>query len=166
MKFHALFTFLSALLLSYTCAATSSPAAHLEKRATQVSVTSYTFTNNVLAGSIKVQNLAYTKVVTVVYAVGSTWTTSQSFAAAYSSGPASDGYEVWTFSGTAVGATQFYVKYDVSGTSYYDPGNSVNYQISATTSSTTTSAAQCTVTVTTTMPLALMPRMAEVTGIF
>jgi outer membrane lipoprotein-sorting protein len=55
MKFHALFTFLSALLLSYTCAATSSPAAHLEKRATQVSVTSYTFTNNVLAGSIKVR---------------------------------------------------------------------------------------------------------------
>lgn len=133
MKFFIFFSILSALILS--CYASHHP---LEKRATQVSVISYTFTNNVLAGSIKVtsiprtriykpqliltvmpkiQNIAYTKVVTVVYAVGSTWSDSQKFAAAYSSGPGSDGYETWTFSSTATGATQFYIKYDVSGTS-------------------------------------------------
>jgi alpha-amylase len=49
--------------------------------------------------------------------------------AAYSSGPDSSGYETWTFSGTATGATQFYISYTVSGTTYYDPGNSVNYTI-------------------------------------
>lgn len=49
---------------------------------------------------------------------------------------------------------------------YYDPGNSVNYQISAPTSSSTTSSSRCTVTVTTTMALKLMPRMPEITGVF
>lgn len=132
-----LYSFLFVLLLSFSTGADASTP--LEKRATQVSLISYTFSNNVLAGSIKVrprihlspvlpflrlvliyavekiQNIAYSKAVTVVYAVGSSWTTAQAFAAAYASGPASDGYETWTFSGTATGATQFYIKYVVSG---------------------------------------------------
>ncbi|PVH72796.1 glycoside hydrolase family 13 protein [Cadophora sp. DSE1049] len=119
------------LLAAFSIIAFATP---LEKRATQVSLNSYTFSGNVLAGSINIQNIAYAKVVTVIYAVGNTWSSSQSIAASYSvSG--SNGYETWIFSGTAVGATQFYIKYDVSGTSYYDPGNSVNYQISSATSS-------------------------------
>jgi alpha-amylase len=63
--------------------------------------------------------------------------------ASYSSGPDSSGYETWTFSGTATGATQFYISYTVSGTTYYDPGNSVNYTIGA---SSTTSATSTTTT--------------------
>ncbi|KAI5849896.1 hypothetical protein BZA05DRAFT_401884 [Tricharina praecox] len=143
-----LYSFLFVLLLSFSTGADASTP--LEKRATQVSLISYTFSNNVLAGSIKIQNIAYSKAVTVVYAVGSSWTTAQAFAAAYASGPASDGYETWTFSGTATGATQFYIKYVVSGVTYYDPGNSVNYQITTTTTPVTT-APQCTVTTTVTI---------------
>lgn len=67
---------------------------------------------------MQIQNIAYTKTVTVVYAVGSTWTSSQAISASYSSGPASNGYEIWSFSATATGATQFYIKYDVRGSSY------------------------------------------------
>lgn len=133
MKF---FTFLSVLgTLILSC-----DASHyiLEKRATQVSVSNYALTNNILAGSImviwsleipfyialltlialmKIQNIAFSKVVTIIYAVGSTWSDNQKFSASYSGGPATNGYETWTFSGTATGATQFYIKYDVSGTS-------------------------------------------------
>lgn len=54
---------------------------------------------------------------TVVYAVGNTWTDSQKIAASYQAASSTSGYEVWKFSGTASGATQFYIKYDVSGQS-------------------------------------------------
>ncbi|KAH8144873.1 uncharacterized protein LAJ45_11143 [Morchella importuna] len=127
----------------------------LEKRATQVSLISYTYTNGVLAGSINIQNIAYTKVVTVVYAVGSSWTSTQVISASYSAA-GSSGYETWTFSGTATGATQFYIKYDVSGSSYYDPGNSINYTIStasATSSTSSTTAVASSSTTTTAAPV-------------
>jgi alpha-amylase len=119
-------------IFSFAALISSKP---LEKRSTQVALNSYTFTNGVLAGSINVsnffrhksiicrfansffqiQNIAYTKVVSIYYAVGSTWTTSP-IAASYSAAAAS-GYETWVFSGTATGATQFYIEYDVSGSS-------------------------------------------------
>ncbi|KAL7266620.1 glycoside hydrolase 15 protein [Rhizina undulata] len=121
------------LYLSYFFAL--SFASVVKKRSTEVSLISYTFSNNVLAGSISIENIAYTKVVTVTYAVGDDWSSS-AISASYSSGPGSDGYETWTFSGTATGATQFYITYTVSGSTYYDPGNYVNYQISG--SATTT----------------------------
>ncbi|KAL7273623.1 hypothetical protein RUND412_003498 [Rhizina undulata] len=108
----------------------------LQKRSTQVSLISYTYSNNVLAGSINIQNIAYDKVVGVYWAVGDSWT-STPISASYSvSG--SDGYETWVFSGTATGVTQFYIEYDVSGSSYYDPGNYVNYIITATTTTSAT----------------------------
>jgi alpha-amylase len=57
-------------------------------------------------------------VVTVIYAVGgNSWSNSQSISASFSSS-GTNGYETWVFSGNAPGATQFYIKYDVSGTSY------------------------------------------------
>lgn len=107
----------------------------LEKRATQVSLISYTYSNNILSGSINVcfsppspqfwpasqiQNIAYSKVVNVVYAVGNSWTSSQVITASYSAS-GSNGYETWTFSGGAQGATQFYIRYDVSGSSWVIP---------------------------------------------
>lgn len=75
----------------------------------------------------------------VVWAKGSTWANSQSISAAYSAS-GSNGYETWTFSGTASGATQFYIKYTVSGADYYDPGNNANHQIVGSTPTTSTSA--------------------------
>lgn len=65
-----------------------------------------------------------------MYAKGNTWSDSQSIAASYASSGKADS-ETWSFSGAASGATEFYIKYDVSGQSYYDPGNNVNHKISA-----------------------------------
>ncbi|CAZ83956.1 unnamed protein product [Tuber melanosporum] len=120
-------------LLMFVALAVATP---LRKDATQVSLISWTFTDNVLSGSVRIQNIAYRKVVTVFYAVGSTWSDSQKISATWSV-QGTDGYEIWTFSGTATGATQFHIKYDVSGTSYYDPGNTDNYQVPTTTGAAT-----------------------------
>jgi len=68
-------------------------------------------------GFPQVQDLAYQKVVTVVYAVESTWSDSQRISAAWSA-QGTGGYETWIFSGRATGATQFYIEYGVSGKSY------------------------------------------------
>ncbi|KAI5793155.1 glycoside hydrolase superfamily [Geopyxis carbonaria] len=120
----------------------------LSKRATQVSLLTQSYSNNVLSGTINIQNIAYDKVVAVYWAVGSSWSDSQKISASYSAS-GSSGYETWTFSGTATGATQFYIKYDVSGSSYYDPGNNVNYTVSTgSTSATTTSSTKTSATTT------------------
>ncbi|KAF3906695.1 Glucoamylase [Dactylellina cionopaga] len=105
-------------------------ATPLSKRSTQVSLISQSYSGSTLSGTLKVQNLAYTKVVTITWANGNNWS-GNTIAGSYVSGPDSSGYEVWGFSGSAVGATQFYIAYTVNGATYYDPGNSVNYQITA-----------------------------------
>ncbi|KAM5359333.1 hypothetical protein ACJA88_015159 [Fusarium oxysporum] len=64
---------------------------------------------------------------------------STPISASYSTGPDSSGYKTWTFSGTAASATQFYIAYIISGTTYYNPGNNVNYQITSSTLKTSTS---------------------------
>lgn len=70
------------------------------------------------------------------WASGSDWK-SDPIRAQYSNGPDSSGFETWTFSGFAASASQFYIQYKVSGQSYYDPGNYVNYQIGQSTTSNT-----------------------------
>ncbi|KAF3288613.1 hypothetical protein TWF970_005676 [Orbilia oligospora] len=106
-------------------------ATPLAKRATQVSLISQSYSGGTLSGTIKVQNIAYSKVVTVTWANGNNWGSGNTISGSYVSGPDSSGYEVWGFSGTASGATQFYITYKVNGASYYDPGNNNNYQISS-----------------------------------
>ncbi|KAJ1561732.1 glycoside hydrolase 15 protein [Cladochytrium tenue] len=122
---------------------------------TEVQVTSYTYSNSVLSGTITLYNNAYSKTVTVNYDdLSGSW--SYSCAAAYSSGPNSTNYEFWTFScpiGSA-GISQFYVAYTVSGTTYYDNngGYGVNYKVttsSTTSTSTTSSSTSATGTTTT-----------------
>ncbi|RVD84638.1 uncharacterized protein DFL_006377 [Arthrobotrys flagrans] len=107
-------------------------ATPLSKRATQVSLISQSYSGSTLSGTIKVQNIAYSKVVTVTWANGNNWSSGNTITGTYVSGPDSSGYEVWGFSGSASGATQFYITYTVNGASYYDPGNNANYQISST----------------------------------
>lgn len=91
--------------------------AAVETRASQVKLLNYDYTNNILSGSITVQNIAYEKVVSVFWAAGNNWQSSP-IKAQYASGPDGSDYETWTFSGNAQAATDFYVQYQVSGQSY------------------------------------------------
>ncbi|KAJ1548344.1 hypothetical protein HK405_003599 [Cladochytrium tenue] len=104
---------------------------------TEVKVASYAYFDGVLSGSVTLYNNAYEKNVTVLYDdLAGNW--AYSCAAAWSYGPDSTGYEVWTFDCpvAASGIDQFYVKYDVNGATYYDNGGGygVNYQVSGSTS--------------------------------
>jgi len=69
----------------------------ISKRSTQIDLKSYTYQNNVLSGSLSVQNIAFAKAVNVFWAAGSSFQ-STPIKAVYSSGP-SNNYETWTFSG-------------------------------------------------------------------
>ncbi|KAF3933558.1 Glucoamylase [Dactylella cylindrospora] len=108
----------------------------LVKRATQVSLISQSYSGSTLSGTVRVQNIAYAKVLTITWANGNNWNSANVINGYYISGPDSSGYEVWGFSGSAPSATQFYITYRVNNVNYYDPGNNVNYQISTQTTST------------------------------
>ncbi|KAI5786947.1 alpha amylase [Pyronema domesticum] len=136
---------ISWLLLSFSLISLGAPANDIVKRATQVSLISQSYSSNVLSGSIKIQNIAYAKAVSVLWTSGSSG--SQTITASYSSGPDSTGYEVWSFSGTAKGATKFNIQYTVSGSTYYDPAIDSYYSIS--TGSSTSTPASSTTTSTT-----------------
>ena len=68
----------------------------------------------------------------MVWTAGNSWSNPQTIDAAWNSGPDSSGFELWSFAGNASGATQFYIRYTVSGITYYDPGNNVNYNVQVT----------------------------------
>ncbi|KAJ3169060.1 glycoside hydrolase 15 protein [Irineochytrium annulatum] len=90
---------------------------------TQVNVISYNFDGTTLTGTLNVQNIAYQKAIFVKYDTSSgSW--SGSCNAVYSSGPASNNYETWSFSCPidSNGISQFYVEYDVANKKYYDNG--------------------------------------------
>ncbi|KAF1330243.1 Glycoside hydrolase family 15 carbohydrate-binding module family 21 protein, partial [Globisporangium splendens] len=111
--------------------------------AQEVKVNSYTYANSRLTGSMTVQNLAYTKVVNIIYAnTAQTW--GNTCAASYTSGPDSSNKEIWSFNcaiGSA-GISQFYVEYKVNGNTYYDNngGSGKNYQVTASATPTPTTA--------------------------
>ncbi|KAJ3109296.1 glycoside hydrolase 15 protein [Phlyctochytrium planicorne] len=95
----------------------------------------YSFLSGVLAGSIWIKNLSPQKSVNVI-ASTTTGSWGATAPASYSS-TAANGYEIWTFSSALAGlgtGSQFYIKEDTLGTSYYDSngGFGVNYPITAT----------------------------------
>ncbi|KAF1330242.1 Glycoside hydrolase family 15 carbohydrate-binding module family 21 protein, partial [Globisporangium splendens] len=111
--------------------------------AQEVKVNSYTYANSNLSGTVTLQNLAYAKVVNIIYAnTAQTW--GNTCAAGYTSGPDSSNKEIWSFNcaiGSA-GISQFYVEYKVNGNTYYDNngGYGKNYQVTPSTTPTPTTA--------------------------
>ncbi|KAI9013331.1 glycoside hydrolase superfamily [Gaertneriomyces semiglobifer] len=122
--------FFSLVLFQSVTAAPYIPSQNTKRAAPQVSLLSYTYVNQVLEGTIQVQNLAYAKKVTVNYATD-VWKPDQAISATYVK-TNQDGYEVWGFKGVAPGAKEFYIHYQVAGADYYDPGNNKNHQIVST----------------------------------
>ncbi|KAG6914997.1 hypothetical protein DXG01_014011 [Tephrocybe rancida] len=107
-----------------------------------IQLQNYTLVGQTLSGNIYIKNLAYDKVVTAIYSdATNTWVAGQSISASYSYSISGSAYEIWTFTGTigSGGIKQLYLRYDVSGTSYYDNNNSQNYLITSATSSSTSS---------------------------
>ncbi|KAG2179650.1 hypothetical protein INT44_006498, partial [Umbelopsis vinacea] len=105
--------------------------------------------------NVQIQNIAYQKTVTLFYSSSSdVWNIDgNSVTAAYQGAISGTNYEFWNFNSTisSSGIEHFYLKYDVSGTSYYDNNGSQNYLVTTTsTSSTTTTKASSTTTTATT----------------
>ncbi|KAJ3281204.1 hypothetical protein HDU76_008974, partial [Blyttiomyces sp. JEL0837] len=75
-----------------------------------VSVPSYTMApDGTLSGLLTIQNLAYSKSITIYYQSSVTgWSSSNNITASYSSGLANTNFETWTFSGKTNGALAFY----------------------------------------------------------
>ncbi|KAI9493573.1 glucoamylase precursor [Zychaea mexicana] len=131
------------LLLAAATAVTGTIA--VDVPSVPIQLESYTYSENVFAGRIFVQNIAYTKEVNVFWSDASDdWNDNgNSVAASYSESIADTNYEYWEFSTTigSAGISQSYLRYDVSGSIYYDNNDSQNYDITETSTPTTTTAA-------------------------
>ncbi|WP_257447933.1 CBM21 domain-containing protein [Archangium lipolyticum] len=80
-----------------------------------------------LRGTVEVQNLAYSKAVTVRYY---SWNTGAwADAAASYVGPSTTGKELWSFDIGTVGATRFAIAYTVNGTTYWDNNGGQDYKV-------------------------------------
>ncbi|RUS24556.1 glycoside hydrolase superfamily [Jimgerdemannia flammicorona] len=128
--------------------------ADLERRAVPssayVQLDYYTYTNGVFSGQIYIKNVAYSKIVTLYYSTSAgVWNVAgNSISASYSAAISGTSYEYWVFSATITsgGISQFYIKYDVSGNSYYDNNSSNNYKVTTTATSTSTTTSTTTAT--------------------
>ncbi|KAJ3139801.1 hypothetical protein HK100_010978 [Physocladia obscura] len=105
----------------------------------KVEVESYGYTSGTLSGVIWVQNIAYVKIVQVIYSTtGSNWNNNLNVINATYQASQSNGYETWIFSASVSSVDEFYVKYVVNGTTYYDNNDTNNYVVTSSTTSTTT----------------------------
>ncbi|KAI8365637.1 glucoamylase glam [Choanephora cucurbitarum] len=105
-----------------------------------VKVKTFSYDGNSFSGQIYIKNIAYEKTVTVIYSDGTgNWNNNNNkIAAAFSEAISGSNYEYWTFSASVPSIKQFYVKYDVSGKTYYDNNGSKDYNV-VTSGPTTTS---------------------------
>ncbi|KAJ3332647.1 hypothetical protein HDU76_013533 [Blyttiomyces sp. JEL0837] len=122
------------------------------KISNQVQVKSFSCSGGFASGQILVQNIAYTKNVTAHFSDTTGSFASPILVAASYTGAGNNGYELWSFSSARAGVgSQFYIQYDVSGSTYYDSngGSSANYKIASCPAITTTTATTSSTTSTT-----------------
>ncbi|KAI8138346.1 glucoamylase [Fennellomyces sp. T-0311] len=119
-----------------------------------IKLESYTYSDNVFAGRIFIRNIAYTKVVKVFWSDESgNWNGNGNYVdASYSGSISGTNYEYWEFSTTigSAGISQSYLRYDVSGSTYYDNNGNANYDIEEDSTPTPTTTTTSTTTITTT----------------
>lgn len=121
-----LFALPAAALLLAAPAAASGAVTLVEARSSQCPPVSGCYRATYLRGTIEVQNLAYDKVVGVVYkpTYASGWATAQ---ASYLA-PSSSGHELWAFD-VPVAATQFAAFYTVNGQTTWDNNGGADYHV-------------------------------------
>ncbi|KAJ6609042.1 glycoside hydrolase superfamily [Mycena sp. CBHHK59/15] len=98
-----------------------------------VQLQDFALSGSAFSGHIYIKNIAFQKVVNGVTA---------SFSASISG----TNFETWVFSGTigSAGIRQFYIRYDVSGSTYYDNNGSQNYDVGVTTTTSTATSSSTT----------------------
>ncbi|KAG2198508.1 hypothetical protein INT47_008612 [Mucor saturninus] len=147
-KKQVLFILVGFSYVSATVVSTSPPTS-------KVKVQSYDYVaGKSFTGKIYVKNIDLTKVVSVIYsdATGDWNNNANLVKAAFSESISDTSYEFWTFSSSPISSIkEFYIKYDVSGKTYYDNNGSVNYVVTTPPPITTTSSSP-TSTVTETPP--------------
>ncbi|KAJ3214586.1 hypothetical protein HDU67_001451 [Dinochytrium kinnereticum] len=97
-----------------------------------VQVVQFSYQNGVLGGQIGVRNIAFQKVVSVLYQdLNGVWSATNLVKANYRSAypGATSTYELWNFGQPVASIRQFYVKYEVAGQTFFDNNNSVNFQV-------------------------------------
>ncbi|KAJ7645175.1 glycoside hydrolase superfamily [Mycena polygramma] len=111
-----------------------------------VQLENFTLTGNTFSGNIYIKNIASTKVVNLYYSSATGFWPSnagdQGVTASFSSSISGTNFQTWVFSGTigSAGISQFFLRYDVSGRTYYDNNGQQNYDVGFTKTTTTTSA--------------------------
>ncbi|KAJ7912991.1 glycoside hydrolase superfamily [Mycena leptocephala] len=100
--------------------------------------------------TIQIKNIAFQKVVNVYYSsAADVWPSNaadQGVTASFSASISGTNFETWVFSGTigSAGIRHFYLRYDVSGQTFYDNNGQQNYDVGVTTTSTTSSSSTST----------------------
>ncbi|KAI7851988.1 glucoamylase precursor [Circinella umbellata] len=119
----------------------------------EIELDSYTYTGGVFSGRLYVKNIAYTKEVNVYWSDASEdWANNGNYVAAtYSEAISGTNYEYWEFSAKigSSGISESYIKYTVSGSTYYDNNGGKNYAITETTTPTITATPTSTTATTT-----------------
>ncbi|KAG2193291.1 hypothetical protein INT47_008652 [Mucor saturninus] len=135
-KKQVLFILVGFSYVSATVVSTSPPTS-------EVKVQSYDYVaGKSFTGKIYVKNIDLTKVVSVIYsdATGDWNNNANLVKAAFSESISDTSYEFWTFSSSTISSIkEFYIKYDVSGKTYYDNNGSANYVVTTPPPTTTTS---------------------------
>ncbi|KAJ7312218.1 hypothetical protein DFH08DRAFT_670604, partial [Mycena albidolilacea] len=100
-----------------------------------VQLQDFTLSGNVFSGHIYIKNIAFQKVVNVFYSsAADVWPSNaadQGVTAAFSASISGTNFETWVFSGTigSAGIRHFYIRYDVSGMSFFDNNGQQNYDV-------------------------------------
>ncbi|KAF7362568.1 Alpha-amylase [Mycena venus] len=137
-----------------------------------VQLQDFTLEGNAFSGHIYIKNIAFQKVVNVFYSsAADVWPSNaadQGVPASFSASISGTNFETWVFSGTigSAGIRHFYIRYDVSGQSFFDNNGQQNYDVgvTTTTSASSSSTSKSTSTITsTTMPISSTTSMSSTT---
>ncbi|KAF8142554.1 hypothetical protein K438DRAFT_1946263 [Mycena galopus ATCC 62051] len=103
-----------------------------------VQLQNFTLDDSFFSGSIYIKNIAFVKLVTVLYSNASDFfplnASEQSIPASFNDSISGTDFETWVFTGLIgpQGICHFYLRYDVSGQTFFDNNGTHNYDVDAT----------------------------------
>ncbi|KAJ6550275.1 hypothetical protein B0H19DRAFT_1237225 [Mycena capillaripes] len=110
-----------------------------------VELQDFTLNGTLFSGHIYIKNIAFVKLVNVFYSDATdffpTNASEQGIAASFNASIPNTNFETWAFSGLigSKGIRHFYLRYDVSGQTFFDNNGKKNYDVEATSTASTNS---------------------------